>query len=287
MHANNAASPAPATNASVCRCGEQCSCDSSRPCQCGNACRCATCSKAKPRVHVRLMPNVRAALLAAALAPPVVAQSAAPLVPRSSFSISLMQARPQGELGANIGLGYGVSGAYLFRLDRAGIVSIRADVGVVEYGNQSKQTALSSTVGGRVQVNVRTTNYIFPVTVGPQVMWPTGRLRPYVNVGVGGQGFVTESHVESLDGGTPFGSTTNQSDFAPAWSVGGGIYAPVYAGKRMNVLIDVGVQYINGGNARYLHRGSIVDLPNGHTSISPSVSATHLMVVRAGVRIGL
>jgi opacity protein-like surface antigen len=145
---------------------------------------------------------------------------------------------------------------------------------------------LSGTVGGRVQVKVRTTNYIIPVTVGPQLMWPTGRVRPYVNAGIGGQGFVTESHVESLNGGSQIASTTNQSDFASAWAAGGGIYAPVYTGK-MNVLIDLGVQYVNGGNARYLHRGSIVDLPNGQVNISPSASATHLMVVRAGVRLGL
>jgi hypothetical protein len=241
--------------------------------------------------------NAPALFLAAAIAQPALAQTStsdsgavdgtlSALGRRSAFSVTFVQTRPQGELGKNIGLGYGAGAAYLLHLDRAGVLSLRADVGVVDYGNESKHTALSTTVGGRVQVNVRTTNFIVPVTVGPQLMWPTGSVRPYVNVGFGGQEFVTESDVEDLNGGSRFASTTNYSDFASAWAAGGGIYAPVYTGK-MNVLIDVGVQYIHGGNASYLHRGGIVDLPNGGVSISPSASATHLMLFRAGVRLGL
>jgi opacity protein-like surface antigen len=236
--------------------------------------------------------SIRATILSVALASPAFAQDSTSdrqptqLELRSAFSISFVQARPQGAFGANVGLGYGLSGAYLFRIDRAGILSIRADLGVVDYGNDAERAALSSTVGGRVQVNVRTTNYIVPVTVGPQLMWPTGRFRPYVNAGVGGQGFVTESHVEDVNHSESFASTTNQSDFAASWSAGGGIYTAVYSGKA-NVSIDLGVQYMNGGTARYLSRGSIVDLPDGKVSITPLSSATHLMVVRAGLRIGL
>ena len=50
-----------------------------------------------------------------------------------------------------------------------GAERMRADVGVVEYGNESKRAALSETVGGRVQVNVRTTHYIVPMSIGPQL----------------------------------------------------------------------------------------------------------------------
>jgi opacity protein-like surface antigen len=236
--------------------------------------------------------SIRASIFMAAIASPASAQDSTfdkpptQLELRSAFSVAFIQTRPQGAFGQNVGLGYGLSGAYLFRVDRAGILSIRADLGVVDYGNTAERVALSSTVGGRVQVNVRTTNYIIPVTVGPQLMWPTGRFRPYVNAGVGGQGFVTESRVESLNSSDSFASTTNQSDVAGSWSAGGGIYAAVYSGKT-NVSIDLGVQYMNGGNARYLSRGSIVDLPDGTVSITPLSSATHLMVVRAGLRVGL
>ena len=216
------------------------------------------------------------------------ADSAAPseLVLRSSGSVSLIQSRPQGAFGKNIGLGYGLNGAYLLRLDRAGILSIRADIGVVEYGNESKRTALSETVGGRVQVNVRTTHYIVPMSVGPQLTWPTGLVRPYVNAGVGGQAFFTESRVEQADGGSEIASTTNHSAVAAAWTTGAGIYVPLRT-RGVNVQLDMGVQYVNGSRSQYLAPGSIADLPGGQIKISPLESSTHMVVVRVGARIGL
>jgi outer membrane protein with beta-barrel domain len=226
----------------------------------------------------------RAAVFAALLPAVSQSQTSSALADRSSFSVAVIQSRPQGALARNIDLGYGANGAYEFRI--TSILGLRADLGVVAYGNESKRTALSETVGGRIQVNVRTTNYIMPMSIGPQIMWPTGAIRPYVNAGVGSQAFFTESHVESTDDLTPFASTTNQSDFAPSWTLGGGIYIPVAAGNR-KVQLDLGAQYSSGGSARYLAPGSIVDLPAGKVSISPMESATHLVVVRLGARIGL
>ena len=233
---------------------------------------------------------IRGALGGAALLAPLAAsaqaQSSNQLALRSSLSISAIQTRPQGALGHNIDFGYGVNGAYQFRIDKSGFVSLRADVGVVGYGSDSKRSALSESVGDRIQVNVRTTNYIMPMSVGPQLMWPTGALRPYVNAGVGAQAFFTESDVEGSTDHSPFATTTNQSDVTSLWTAGGGIYVPVVAGTT-NVQLDVGLQYLNGGRARYLAPGSIVDLPGGHVAISPMESATHLVVLRLGARIGL
>ena len=75
---------------------------------------------------------------------------------RSALSLSVIQSRPQGAFGRNVGLGYGLDGAYLLRLDRAGIWSVRASAGVTSYGRESRRTALSETVGGRVMVDVTT-----------------------------------------------------------------------------------------------------------------------------------
>ncbi len=135
-------------------------------------------------------------------------------------------------------------------------------------------------------MNVRTTNYIVPVIVGPQLTWPTGAFRPYVNAGIGGQAFFTESDVEATGDRSPFASTTNQTDFSAAWAAGAGMYVPVVAGKT-NVQLDLGVQYLGGGNARYLAPGSIADLPAGRVRISPMESATHVVVIRFGARIRL
>lgn len=239
---------------------------------------------------------IRAAILSAVIAGSASAQAStnadtieqehSEFARRSSGSISFIQSRPQGAFKQNVGFGYGVDGAYLLRLDDAGIWSIRANVGVLAYGNESKRTPLSESVGGRIQVDVRTTNYIVPMSIGPQLSWPTGRLRPYVNAGIGGQAFITESEVEGAGDWASFASTTNHSAFAGMWAMGGGIYMPVYDGKK-KVEIDLGMQYLSGARARYLAPGSIVDLPGAQIKVTPLESTTHQVIARIGARVRL
>jgi hypothetical protein len=183
----------------------------------------------------------RAVMLGIAVAAPVAAQDSSACecrqrhehVPsefelRSAASLSFMQSRPLGALGSNIEFGYGLDGAYLFRLDKRGFLSLRAGVGFVDYGDESKRVPLSPTVGGRVQVKLSTNNYIVPMSLGPQLTWPTGKFRPYVNAGIGGQVFFTESHLGGASDDEDFASTTNKSDFTAAWVAGGGVYVPLY-----------------------------------------------------------
>jgi opacity protein-like surface antigen len=202
---------------------------------------------------------------------------------RSSGTITFIQSRPQGGLGDNIPRGYGVDGAYLFRLDHQGVFSLRFGAGIVDYGHEAKHVPLSSTIG-RVQVKVKTTNYLSQLTVGPQLTWPRGLVRPYVNAGIGGQVFFTESGVEGVDSDNSGDlSTTNQSDWTSAWMFGTGVYVPVSRG----VSIDAGVQFVHGGRAQYLKPGSIQDLGN-QILITPLESAdTRVALVRFGIRIGL
>ena len=195
-----------------------------------------------------------------------------------------MQSRPQGAFAQNVGLGYGVDGAYLLRLDAAGIWSIRANVGVISYGDESRRTAISEAIGGRVNVDVTTSNYLIPVSVGPQLAWPSGPVRPYVNAAVGGLGFITESHVQSTGDLTSMASTTNQSSFVGSWVLGGGVYLPLSVATS-RVQIDMGVQYFSGGKTQYLAPGSIVDMPGARIAVTPLESVTHTAVVRLGVRV--
>lgn len=205
---------------------------------------------------------------------------------RSSGSIAFVQSRPMGDFQKNIGFGYGGTGTYVFRLDDAGAFALRADGGVLGYGYESFHAPLSSTIGGRIQVKVSTTNYIIPLSIGPQIAWPHGKFRPYANAGIATQIFFTESGVEGTDDSGDFANTTNQSDWTSSWVLGGGVYMPVYTGKT-NVAIDLGAQYFTGGHARYLRPGSITDLGNAQIRIDPLESDTHMLLVRIGVRIGL
>lgn len=206
------------------------------------------------------------------------------LLRRSAFNLGVVQSRPQGAFGKNVGIGYGIDGAYLLRLDAAGIWSLRANVGVIRYGDESRRTALSEAVGGRVNVQVTTSNYLIPVTIGPQIAWPTGPVRPYAHAGIGGLGFITESEVQGTDSFTSIASTTNHSSFVGSWVAGGGLYVPLSVGPRQ-IQLDLGAQYFSGGRTRYLAPGGIVDLPNARIAVTPLESATHTVVMRIGVRV--
>ncbi|HEY4132448.1 MAG TPA: hypothetical protein VGM50_17690 [Gemmatimonadaceae bacterium] len=192
--------------------------------------------------------------------------------------------RPLGELAQNIGFGYGATGTYVLRLDHSGILGLRADVGFTGYGEESESVPLSSTIGGRIRVDVTTTNYMVPFTIGPQLTIPIGRVRSYVNAGFGGQVFYTESKVNGDDDSFSFANTTNQSDITHTWVVGGGLYLPVYEG-RPRVLVDLGAQYYTGGRAQYLRPGSIQDSPQ--FQINPLESDTRMLLIRIGAHITL
>ena len=204
---------------------------------------------------------------------------------RSSGSFSFIQSRPLGRLSDNIGFGYGLNAAYLLQLDHEGYLSLRTDAGFVDYGSESFQVPLSTTVGGRIQVKVSTNNYIVPLSIGPQLAMPKGVIRPYVNGGIAAQIFFTESGVEGTDDSYDFANTTNQHDWTSTWVAGGGVYVPVYT-KKMSVLIDAGIQYFGAGHARYLRPGSIEDLPNAQIRITPLESETRLALVHIGVKLG-
>lgn len=202
---------------------------------------------------------------------------------RSAGTITFAQSRPQGGLGQNISRGYGVDASYLFRLDQRGFFSLRFGAGIVDYGHEAMHVPLSPTIG-RVQVKIKTTNYLSQLTIGPQLTWPRGLVRPYVNAGIGTQVFFTESNVDDISSDDSGGlSTTNQSDWTSAWTFGTGVYVPLSRGLSL----DAGVQFVNGGRAQYLKPGSIQDLGT-QIQITPLESAdTRVALVRLGIRIGL
>ena len=202
-----------------------------------------------------------------------------------SVSLALVQSRPHGDFGRNTGIGYGISGALQLRLDRAGILSIRADLAGLQYGDEKRRSMLSEQVGGRILVDVNTTNYFVPFSIGTQLTYPRGPVRPYLSAGIGGVAFYTESTVGGTADGFTFASTVNQSDFSTQWTAGSGVYIKL-SNKRVPLMLDLGVQYMNGGRASYLAPGSIIDLPDGEIQITPLQSRAETMLVRLGVRWG-
>ena len=198
----------------------------------------------------------------------------------------LLGAQPLGEFSDYVDVGFGVGGHVLMRLDDRGIFGLRADGGFLNYGSETNRVPLSSTIGGRIQVDVNTSNNIFFFGVGPQLLMPTGSFRPYLNAGVGFSVFATTSSVEGANNSEPFASDNNHSDVTLAYGAGGGFYIPVYRGGKSVVSLDLGARYHSNGRVEYLREGSIRDLPNGDIEITPTRSRADLVTYHLGVSIG-
>ncbi len=205
---------------------------------------------------------------------------------RFSGQIDGVQMRPTGELAQNIGFGYGAGGVGLFTLDDAGIFALRAEATLMQYGSETKHSALSPTIGGRIQVDVTTANDIIVGGLGLQAMSPTGWIRPYVAGSAAVVSFATESSVNGADSQWEFANTTNHQDTHFAWLASGGVIVPLHYGRTV-VSLHAGVTYTaTQGRASYLRPGSITDLPNGDIAIDPLYSEAKFFTWRIGVGFG-
>lgn len=199
---------------------------------------------------------------------------------------NLVFARPQGEFSDFVDRGWGGGAHYIHRLGRDGVLGIRVDGSFLNYGHERFRVPLSSTIGGRINVDVTTTNNIGFLGVGPQIGLPDGRLKPYVNGFVGVSYIFTSSAVEGSASSEPFASTTNYDDATFAYGGGAGLYIPVRRGVSP-ISIDAGVTYRRNGEAEYLLEGGIEDHPDGSITLHPVRSDTDLLTFHLGVSIGI
>jgi len=192
-------------------------------------------------------------------------------------------AEPKEEFRENVGNGVGAGAALLYHLDRPGWISLGFDASWLQYGHETKRVPFSQTVGGRILVDVNTTNSIAGFSFGPEFAVPRGFVRPYVNAAISGLLFRTASSVEGIRTNEDIAATTNASDWTRAWVFGGGVRIPV-TGRDSRFALDFGVRYHRGGQASYLREGSIQDNPDGSITITPLVSRTPFMVYAIGFR---
>lgn len=225
----------------------------------------------------------------AALAPTAGAQGGSVVVaegwkPNIIVGGGLNYAQSVGEFADNVKGGGGGSGFLVLGLDRQGIIGLRVDGGFLIYGHERKRVPLSSTVGGRIMVDVTTDNNIATFGIGPQITAPRGPIRPYVNGTVGLAYFFTQSSVSGTSNSqaSPFASTENYNDAQLALAGGAGVYVPVSAGK-VPVMLDIGARFQGNGRTRYLKEGSITDNSDGSISYSPIESQTNFVSYHLGV----
>ena len=230
------------------------------------------------------LPVITALLLAAPslLYAQGVQDAPTPFYAGGSFIIT----HPQGQFGEYVGTGFGGSGHFLFQPGATGVFALRLDAGFVNYGRETKRVPFSSTVGGRVSVDVSTNNNIALFSVGPQLMLPDGRFRPYVNGNIGLSYFFTQSSVDNIVGGEALAQTTNFSDMTFSYGGGTGVYIPLSRGLTA-VSLDLGVRYVVNGETRYLREGSIEDGPNSTIIVTPILSETNFLSFQLGVTVRL
>jgi hypothetical protein len=209
--------------------------------------------------------------------------------PRLMGGVAFGVAQPRGAFRRHVDHGFGVQGHALYRLDRAGVLAVRLDGGAMRYGRETMRTPLGTGPGGgRVRLDVTTTNDYLWLGAGPQVMAARGAVRPYAHGTAGFTYFATTSRASgSGPVDAPFAQTTNARDGQFAWGVGGGMLVPVHRSARTLVSVDVGAQYRDSGrNARYLREGGIRDLPGGGVALDVVRSRADVLTWHLGVSVG-
>lgn len=212
-----------------------------------------------------------------------VAQSSRDIPTRFTVGGSFIISQPKEEFRQNVGNGYGGGGTVLYHLVRSGLLSARFDISGVVYGRETKRVPFSETVGGRILVDVTTTNSIADFSWGPELAVPSGWVRPYGSAAYSRLLFRTTSSVRGIrSSNEEIASTTNYKDGTGAWVYSSGIRIPF--GRTSPVTLDLGLRYHRGGTASYLREGSIQDNPDGSITITPLRSKTPFLMYTFGVQ---
>jgi hypothetical protein len=208
--------------------------------------------------------------------------------PRLMGGANFIIGSPRGELRSYVADGYGVGAHGLARLGRSGAFALRLDGGFLNYGSETLRLPISTLPGGgRVRIDLTTSNNIFWLGAGPQLMAPRGPVRPYVNGTAGFSYFATTSSVKGRRSEQAFAEDVNLDDAQFSWGGGAGVLVPLARNQRSLVFLDLGAQYHdNGRNVRYLREGGIRDLPNGGVQLDVIRSRADLITWHAGVSIG-
>ncbi len=203
---------------------------------------------------------------------------------RTALGGGVAVAQPIGEFKNYVNTGFGGGGHFMMRVDPQGFFALRADVGFLIYGHETKHVPMPG--AGRVEFEVSTSNNILTYSIGPQLMVPTGPIRPYINATAGGAYFFTESSIGGVDNAADFASTRNFGDNVPSYGYGGGVFIP-FAMRYADVGLDLGARFVRNGHTRYLREGGIEDLPTGGYVVSPIESETNFVLYHVGVNVGI
>jgi opacity protein-like surface antigen len=205
--------------------------------------------------------------------------------PRLQGGLALSIGQPVHEFRQYVANGVGGSGHALYRLGRSGAFALRVDGGLVNYGRETQRIPWNDRVG-RITVDLQTNNNIVWGGIGPQLMVPSGIVRPYATGAVGFAVFSTSSSIRDRDTNEEIVSDNNKMDGTWALSGGGGVLVPLFRNPKTLVFLDLGARFHRNGSVEYLREGGISDLPGGGVQYSTIRSAGDLWTYQIGISIG-
>lgn len=207
------------------------------------------------------------------------AQIARKTTPPMQAGVGFEFAHPIGDFGANENNGFGGTGYFLLGLDSAAKFGIRVDVGYYNFGSESDRVATSSQVEA-------TSNDIVTGAIGPELTIPIGRVRPYINAGVGIAFFYTQKGFKA-DG--PSGQAAVPIDYAsyidksPIYTGGAGLNIPVDISGR-NFAIDIGARFNTITAVSYYSKNHIHIVTSSYDSyVLPHQAAVDFIAYRLGL----
>lgn len=211
----------------------------------------------------------------------------------SAIGLNFMLGFPQGEFKQNVDrTGFGLALDYAYTPNNAFPISIGANIGILNYGSESRRERFSLTIPD-VMVNVNRSNNLvnfhFLTRFGPV----RGLFRPYFEALLGASYIWTQTEIKDDYGySEKIASSTNFDDFA--WSYGGGggflIYLTRFEDKDnqnssiVDLFLDLKVRYLYGSKARYLKEGS-VKIINGYAYYDVYESKTDILSFHLGVTV--
>jgi opacity protein-like surface antigen len=195
---------------------------------------------------------------------------------------------PLGELADNVDVLGGLGGHAVFASRPEKVLGLRFDASIQLYGSRTLHVPLGD-VSGRLTEDVTTDNWLASLSVGPQLLAPTGRLRPYLHPFAGVSYFATTTDVRlprvSGSGRIPFATrltSTNFDDTVFCYGAGAGVLIALGGG---HVALDLGGRYVRNGRVSYLTESDLKDSPRGGVTLAPRRSQGNLLELRIGVAV--
>lgn len=199
---------------------------------------------------------------------------------------------PQGAFADNLdhSLSFGLSAHGLYHFGAAPL-ALGLEGTFQTYGTETRNVPISLTIPD-VTVDVTTTNNIAQLFGVLRLQPATGVVRPYAEGLVGLSYLFTETRIDDEDtpGRDDIASSTNFDDVAFASGLGGGVLIPVFNtvnkdGRFVEVMLDLHVRYLFGGEAEYLDRGDITRNTDGTIGVRPRQSRTDQLLPQIGVSV--